>query len=92
MLFKLHLRGSESSWHTMDGTEEPDESITHVRVCGGAGWVTTGSTRNSDAAKSAAPVSLSVMRQESCAIVLCAKEVQHDTSECTHCKSAHAHS
>jgi hypothetical protein len=45
MLFKLHLRGSESSWHTMDGTEEPDESITHVRVCGGAGWVTTGSTR-----------------------------------------------
>jgi hypothetical protein len=26
-------------------TEEPDELITHVRVCGGAGWVTTGSTR-----------------------------------------------
>jgi hypothetical protein len=44
MPFKLHLRDSESSWHTMDGTEEPDESITHVRVWG-AGWVTTGSTR-----------------------------------------------
>jgi hypothetical protein len=25
--------------------EEPDELIAHVRVCGGAGWVTTGSTR-----------------------------------------------
>ena len=26
-------------------TEEPDELIAHVRDCGGAGWVTTGSTR-----------------------------------------------
>ena len=26
-------------------TEEPDALITHVRVCGGAGWVTIGSTR-----------------------------------------------
>jgi len=26
-------------------TEEPYELIAHVRVCGGAGWVTTGSTR-----------------------------------------------
>jgi hypothetical protein len=26
-------------------TEEPDELIAHVRVYGGAGWVTTGSTR-----------------------------------------------
>jgi hypothetical protein len=26
-------------------TEEPDELITHVRVCGGAGWVTIDSTR-----------------------------------------------
>src|SRR5437867_4264585 len=25
--------------------EEPDAFITHVRVCGGAGWVTIGSTR-----------------------------------------------
>ena len=25
--------------------EEPDACIAHVRVCGGAGWVTTGSTR-----------------------------------------------
>ena len=26
--------------------EEPEAFIAHVRVCGGAGWVTTGSTRN----------------------------------------------
>ena len=26
-------------------SEEPDASMAHVRVCGGAGWVTTGSTR-----------------------------------------------
>jgi hypothetical protein len=26
-------------------TEEPDALIAHVRDCGGAGWVTTGSTR-----------------------------------------------
>jgi hypothetical protein len=26
-------------------TEEPYAFIAHVRVCGGAGWVTTGSTR-----------------------------------------------
>src|SRR5947208_3053199 len=25
--------------------EEPDAFMTHVRVCGGAGWVTIGSTR-----------------------------------------------
>jgi hypothetical protein len=28
-------------------TEEPYELIAHVRICGGAGWVTTGSTRKS---------------------------------------------
>jgi hypothetical protein len=32
-------------------TEEPDELIAHVRVCGGAGWATTGSTRNLTAAR-----------------------------------------
>jgi hypothetical protein len=26
-------------------TEEPDALIAHVRICGGAGWVTTGSAR-----------------------------------------------
>jgi len=26
-------------------TEEPDDLIGHVRICGGAGWVTAGSTR-----------------------------------------------
>jgi hypothetical protein len=26
-------------------TEEPDERIVHVRICGGAGRVTAGSTR-----------------------------------------------
>ena|SRR5437868_3653690 len=31
-------------------TEEPDAFIAHVRVCGGAGWVTTGSTRSEPAA------------------------------------------
>jgi hypothetical protein len=31
-------------------TEEPYERIAHVRVCGGAGWATTGSTRNRIAA------------------------------------------
>ena len=34
----------QSSAETL-APEEPDESIAHVRVCGGAGWVTTGSTR-----------------------------------------------
>ena len=27
-------------------TEEPDDLIGHVRICGGAGWATAGSTRN----------------------------------------------
>ncbi len=26
-------------------TEEPDEGNLHVRICGGPGWVTAGSTR-----------------------------------------------
>jgi len=30
-------------------TEEPDAFIAHIRVCGGAGWVTTGSTRKATA-------------------------------------------
>jgi len=30
-------------------TEEPEAFIAHVRVCGGAGWVTTGSTRKATA-------------------------------------------
>ena len=29
--------------------EEPDACMAHVRVCGGAGWVTTGSTRQATA-------------------------------------------
>jgi len=32
-------------------TEEPDALIAHVRVCGGAGWATAGSTRNRIAAR-----------------------------------------
>ncbi len=32
-------------------TEEPDDLIGHVRICGGAGWVTAGSTRNRIAAR-----------------------------------------
>ena len=31
-------------------TEEPDEGNLHVRTCGGAGWVTTGSTRTAEIA------------------------------------------
>ena len=27
-------------------TEEPDERIVHVRICGGAGWATASPTRN----------------------------------------------
>src|SRR5262249_47590608 len=42
------LRGSrvmrQSGAETL-ATEEPYELIAHVRICGGAGWVTTGSTR-----------------------------------------------
>jgi predicted TIM-barrel fold metal-dependent hydrolase len=38
----MRQRGAETL-----ATEEPDDLIGHVRVCGGAGWVTTGSTRNS---------------------------------------------
>jgi hypothetical protein len=30
------------------GTEEPYEGKPHVRICGGAGWATTGSTRTAD--------------------------------------------
>jgi hypothetical protein len=30
------------------GTEEPYEGKPHVRICGGAGWATTGSTRTGD--------------------------------------------
>ena len=40
--------------------EEPDEFITHVRVCGGAGWVTIGSTRKPTPTASA-PASLRLL-------------------------------
>jgi len=42
------MQGSKVMHQSHAGTlapEEPDELIAHVRVCGGAGWVTTGSTR-----------------------------------------------
>src|SRR6058998_3976199 len=42
------MQGSKVMHQSRAGTlapEEPDELIAHVRVCGGAGWVTTGSTR-----------------------------------------------
>jgi hypothetical protein len=42
------MQGSTVMHQSRAGTlapEEPDEFIAHVRVCGGAGWVTTGSTR-----------------------------------------------
>jgi hypothetical protein len=42
------MQGSTVMHQSRAGTlapEEPDALIAHVRVCGGAGWVTTGSTR-----------------------------------------------
>ena len=42
------MQGSTVRHQSHAGTlapEEPDAFIAHVRVCGGAGWVTTGSTR-----------------------------------------------
>src|SRR5262249_55055475 len=51
ILFDEVLRGSkvmrQSGAETLV-TEEPYELIAHVRICGGAGWVTTGSTRKPD--------------------------------------------
>ena len=46
------MPGSKVMHQSRAGTltpEEPDELIAHVRVCGGAGWVTTGSTRKFNA-------------------------------------------
>jgi hypothetical protein len=46
------MQGSKVMHQSRAGTltpEEPDELIAHVRVCGGAGWVTTGSTRKPQA-------------------------------------------
>src|SRR2546421_185442 len=42
------MQGSKVMHQSRAGTlapDEPDELIAHVRVCGWAGWVTTGSTR-----------------------------------------------
>jgi hypothetical protein len=42
------MQGSTVMHQSRAGTlapEEPEALIAHVRVCGGAGWVTTGSTR-----------------------------------------------
>ena len=44
----MAMQGSTVMHQSRAGTlapEEPDAFIAHVRVCGGAGWVTTGSTR-----------------------------------------------
>jgi hypothetical protein len=42
--------GYPDRYHGRD-TEEPDAGMPHVRVCGGAGWVTAGSTRHRIAAR-----------------------------------------
>ena len=42
------MQGSTVMHQSRAGTlapEEPDACMAHVRVCGGAGWVPTGSTR-----------------------------------------------
>jgi hypothetical protein len=60
-------------------TEEPDELIAHVRVCGGAGWVTTGSTRKPT------PYSLrfaAASRRGSPPAFGCAETNRHDGQEC----------
>jgi hypothetical protein len=46
------MQGSTVMHQSRAGTlapEEPEALIAHVRVCGGPGWVTTGSTRKSAA-------------------------------------------
>ena len=45
--------------------EEPDELMAHVRVCGGAGWVTTGSTRKFQTVDIAAVIGTLMGRQSS---------------------------
>src|SRR2546428_13849178 len=50
----IGMQGSKVMHQSHAGTlapEEPDELIAHVRVCGGAGWVTTGSTRKEQIGK-----------------------------------------
>jgi len=51
----MHQSGAETLV-----TEEPYALIAHVRVCGGAGWVTTGSTRQPTASR----CDVKVVRQE----------------------------
>ena len=51
-------------------TEEPDELIAHVRVCGGAGWVTIGSTRKPTPPASA-PASLRLLARLTAGVGLC---------------------
>ena len=46
-------------------TEEPDAFIAHVRVCGGAGWVTTGSTRKGRGHILPSPIAGHVMKSVS---------------------------
>jgi len=48
-------------------TEEPYALIAHVRICGGAGWVTTGSTRKPTPA-AYAPASLRLLARLSASV------------------------
>jgi hypothetical protein len=59
------MQGSTVMHQSHAGTlapEEPDELIAHVRVCGGAGWVTTGSTRKRFTACKAAFLATSFLK------------------------------
>ena len=51
-------------------TEEPDALIAHVRVGGGAGWVTTGSTRKATATSVRSCLALGFRQQVSASVRL----------------------
>ena len=59
--------------------EEPDAFIAHVRVCGGAGWVTIGSTRQPTLYSLR---SASAFGRGSPPAFGCAGTHQHDVTEC----------
>ena len=71
----IGMQGSKVMHQSHAGTlapEEPDELIAHVRVCGGAGWVTTGSTRKPTAPRTASASSTSsVARRLTAGVGVC---------------------
>ncbi len=75
------MQGSKVMHQSRAGTlapEEPDELIAHVRVCGGAGWVTTGSTRKPTPTASAR-VSLRLLARLTAGVRWLVTAIQRDT-------------